>query len=106
MQMSEVASTGIDGLDYILLGGFPRNHVYLLQGDPGVGKSPIAKAMCLYACRHDRRVLYTTCADLLLDLHSSLADGSIRQRLQKYTSPELLLFDDLGYDPLEHEQVR
>ena len=31
------ASTGIEGLDYILGGGFPVNRMYLLEGDPGAG---------------------------------------------------------------------
>lgn len=35
-EQGEVAATGIDGPDYILGGGFPKNHIYLVQGDPGV----------------------------------------------------------------------
>jgi len=34
-------STGIAGLDLILGGGFPRERIYLLQGDPGVGKTTV-----------------------------------------------------------------
>ena len=36
----------------------------------------------------------------------SLADGSLRRRVKRYTAPELLLIDDLGYDPLEQEHAR
>jgi circadian clock protein KaiC len=42
MSQSGVASTGIAGLDDILNGGLPHNHVYLVQGDPGVGKTTLA----------------------------------------------------------------
>ncbi len=35
------ASTGIDGLDYILGGGFPRNRIYLIEGHPGSGKTTL-----------------------------------------------------------------
>ncbi|HEX3443947.1 MAG TPA: ATPase domain-containing protein [Chthoniobacterales bacterium] len=34
--------TGTIGLDHILRGGFPPSVLYLLQGDPGVGKTTLA----------------------------------------------------------------
>jgi DNA replication protein DnaC len=93
-------------LDLALLAWVDRNEDLVLVGDPGVGKSHIAKAFCVIACGQQRRVLYTTCADMMLDLHSALADGSLRQRIKRYTCPALLLIDDLGYDPLEQEHAR
>ena len=47
--ISERASTGIDGLDDILDGGLPRNHLYLIEGDPGTGKTTMALQFLL-AC--------------------------------------------------------
>ena len=35
-------STGIEGLDDILHGGFPANRVYLVEGEPGTGKTTLA----------------------------------------------------------------
>ncbi len=35
-------STGVPGLDEVLCGGLPPNHVYLLEGDPGTGKTTLA----------------------------------------------------------------
>jgi circadian clock protein KaiC len=31
-------ATGITGLDDILSGGLPAQHLYLIEGDPGTGK--------------------------------------------------------------------
>lgn len=93
-------------LDLAQLAWVDAKEDLLFLGDPGVGKSHIAKAFCLAACSQDRRVLYTTCADMMLALHASLADGSLRRALKRYTSPDLLLIDDLGYDPLEQEHAR
>src|SRR5262249_24996370 len=83
-----------------------RHEDLVLVGDPGVGKSHIAKALCVAACGQERRVFYTTCADMMLDLHAALADGSLRQRVKRYTAPALLLIDDLGYDPLQQAHAR
>ncbi len=38
----DLVKTGIGGLDHILSGGLPRNRIYLLEGDPGSGKTTLA----------------------------------------------------------------
>jgi circadian clock protein KaiC len=38
---SKRATTGIEGLDYILGGGFPRNRLFLIEGHPGSGKTTL-----------------------------------------------------------------
>lgn len=63
-----VAATGIEGLDYILLGGFPRNHVYLLQGDPGVGKTTLGLQFLLEGVRHGEKALYITLSETAKEL--------------------------------------
>ena len=92
--------------DLATLAWVDRTEDLLLIGQSGVGKSHIAKALCLIACSQARRVLYTSCADMLADLTASLADGTLRERLKRYLRPELLLIDDLGYDPIEQEEAR
>ena len=34
--------TGIAGLDDVLGGGLPQGHLYLVEGDPGTGKTTLA----------------------------------------------------------------
>lgn len=93
-------------LDLATLAWVDRHEDLLLVGQSGVGKSHIAKALCLIACSQERRVIYTTCANMMVDLNASLADGTLARRLKRYAYTELLLIDDLGYDPLEQEQAR
>ena len=93
-------------LDLAALAWVDRHEDLVLVGSAGVGKSHIAKALCFLACKAERRVLYTACSDMMVDLHASLADGSLRRRIKKYSAPDLLLIDDLGYDPLEQEEAR
>lgn len=69
-QSEDVASTGIEGLDYILLGGFPRNHVYLLQGDPGVGKTTLGLQFLLEGARNGEKALYITLSETETELRS------------------------------------
>lgn len=93
-------------MDLATMAWVSRQEDLLFIGQSGVGKSHLAKALCVTACSKDIRVKYTTCADLLARLHASMADGSLRHVLKTYTLPPLLLIDDLGYDTIEQEQAR
>ena len=55
----------------------------LLAGMSGTGKSHIALALALLACAANRRVLYTTSADMLAKLNMSLADDTLTQALKQ-----------------------
>lgn len=101
--------TGVDRdliLDIATLAWVDRNEDLLFVGSSGVGKSHLAKALCLIGCRQQRRVLYTTCADMLCKLHAALADNTLSDKLKPYVRATLLCIDDLGYDPIEQEQAR
>ena len=43
------AASGIAGLDDVLNGGFSRGNVFLLEGEPGAGKTTIALQFLLEA---------------------------------------------------------
>ena len=61
--MSDRAATGISGLDSILGGGLPRQRIYLVEGDPGAGKTTLAMQFLLEGVRHGERVLYITLSE-------------------------------------------
>src|SRR5512133_1639872 len=60
--------SGIAGLDDILDGGFPENHLYLLEGDPGTGKTTVALQFLLEGMRCGERCLYVTLSESQLEL--------------------------------------
>jgi DNA replication protein DnaC len=78
----------------------------LLAGMSGTGKSHIALALALLACAANRRVLYTTSADMLARLNMSLADDTLAKALQPYTRAELLVIDEVGLEQVERNEAR
>jgi len=68
----------------------------ILCGPTGVGKSFLAQALGVAACRQRRTVLFTKTSTLLSDLAGGRADGSHAQRLRRYLSPTLLILDDFA----------
>ncbi|MFQ5600466.1 MAG: IS21-like element helper ATPase IstB [Candidatus Krumholzibacteriia bacterium] len=73
----------------------------LLAGWSGTGKSHIAKALALNACLENRRVRYTTSADMLATLNASLADATLEHTVKRYTNPQLLVIDEVGLEQVE-----
>jgi circadian clock protein KaiC len=56
-------STGIDGLDYILKGGLPQNRLYLVEGNPGTGKTTMGLQFLLEGERKGEKGLYITLSE-------------------------------------------
>src|SRR5436309_10946794 len=60
---SERCTTGVEGLDEILNGGLPRDCFYLVQGDPGSGKTTLAIQFLLEGLRQGENVFYITLSE-------------------------------------------
>lgn len=56
-------STGIRGLDDILHGGLPKDRIYLVEGDPGTGKTTLAMQFVLEGVRSGGKALYVTLSE-------------------------------------------
>lgn len=76
----------------------------LLIGPTGVGKSHIAQAIGERACRIGHNVCYTSAHKMLTQLRAARADRTYDRRLLRFTSPDLLIIDDLGLRPLEGDE--
>lgn len=70
-------------------------------GKPGLGKTRIAKAVVHAACLSGYSTLSAIAADMIEDLHASLADGSYKRAFRRYVKPDVLLLDELAYEPLD-----
>jgi circadian clock protein KaiC len=69
-RLREVAPTGIAGLDDILVGGFTRNRLFLVEGVPGSGKTTLALQFLLAGARAGETVLYVTLSETDEELRS------------------------------------
>ncbi|HET9122575.1 MAG TPA: ATPase domain-containing protein, partial [Acidiferrobacteraceae bacterium] len=56
-------STGIAGLDYVLCGGLPQGRLYLIQGEPGTGKTTLAMQFLLAGRDLGETVMYITLSE-------------------------------------------
>ena len=75
----------------------------VIIGNPGVGKTFLAKILGWRACQANQRVLFTTAMDMLNTLLASQVDHSLVRKLKVYTEPTLLVCDELGYLSLDQQ---
>jgi circadian clock protein KaiC len=61
-------ATGIPGLDDVLGGGFTPNRLYLIEGDPGSGKTTLALDCLFEGVRLREKVLYVTLSETKAEL--------------------------------------
>jgi circadian clock protein KaiC len=93
-QGASQASTGVDGLDDILAGGFARDRVYLLEGSPGTGKTTTALSFLRAGAKAGERALYITLSETEEELRdTATAHGWDLKGIEVFelTPPESLL---------------
>jgi len=62
------AATGIEGLDQILGGGLPPDRLYLVEGDPGSGKTTLGLQFLREGIQRGEKVLYVTLSETRSEL--------------------------------------
>lgn len=67
------ASTGVNGLDDVLNGGLERRRLFLIEGEPGAGKTTLALQFLLAGARAGESVLYVTLSETADELRSVCA---------------------------------
>ena len=80
-----------------------QKHNVILMGPPGTGKTHLALALGYQACLQGIKTLFTTAMNLINHLSASLADHSFLKAMKTFTSPRLLIIDELGYLPVDKQ---
>ncbi len=81
-----------------------KREVVCLVGPAGVGKSHLAQALGHRACMMGHTVLYTSAHQMFRQLRAARADRSFDRTMLRFTSPELLIVDDLGLQPFRQDE--
>jgi DNA replication protein DnaC len=81
---------------------FVKDHANVIFiGGVGLGKTHLATALGRQACETGRTVLFTTAVDVVNTLAAAQIAQHLRQELKRYTRPDLLIVDELGYLPID-----
>ncbi|MBV7535642.1 AAA family ATPase [Duganella sp. sic0402] len=65
---NDFLSTGVPGLDEVLAGGLTRDRLYLVEGEPGTGKTTLALQYLIEGVRGGDTTLYITLAETAVEL--------------------------------------
>jgi circadian clock protein KaiC len=88
-------STGIEGLDTVLKGGFTPNRVYLVEGSPGTGKTTFALRFLLAGAERGDKGLYITLSESAEELEDVVVShGWSLDGIEVFE-----LLDEAGRDP-------
>ena len=85
-------------------GGFIKEHRnVILLGRSGAGKTHMAIALGIEACRNNFRTRFVTCYGLINELIEARQERTLQRLLQRYARYDLLVLDELGYVPFSKE---
>jgi circadian clock protein KaiC len=68
LPQSNFLSTGIPGLDNILSGGLLKDRIYLIEGEPGTGKTTTGLQFLVEGAKRGESVVYITLAETAAEL--------------------------------------
>jgi DNA replication protein DnaC len=77
----------------------------IFLGPPGVGKTHLWLALTVKALSAGYSALFTTLTHLAEALDTAAYPGLLRQRLRRYTTPSVLVIDEVGYTKLSPRQA-
>jgi DNA replication protein DnaC len=83
----------------------PRAENIVFIGPTGVGKTGLASGLLLKALQNGHRGVFMRAQDLFDEMYASLADRSTRRLLNRLSSVDVLVIDEMGYLNLKPEQT-
>ena len=78
-----------------------KNIIFL--GRSGTGKTHMATALGVEACKNNYRTRFVTCYGLANELIEAREERLLQRLLQRYSRYDLIILDELGYVPFSKE---
>jgi len=78
-----------------------RKENVVFVGTCGLGKSHLSIALATKACHKGYTVLFAGAVEIINALSAAKAMNNLDKALLKYTKPQLLVIDELGYLPID-----
>ncbi|WP_254537440.1 ATPase domain-containing protein [Halomarina litorea] len=104
----ERVSTGIDGLDEVLYGGFIQNRTYMIRGEPGAGKSILGLHFLVEGVAAGEDVMYVNMEEPVREIRENAASLGVDVSDIDFLdmSPDSEFFtEDLSYDIFSPDEV-
>ncbi len=74
-----------------------RTEPVIFIGETGTGKTHLATALAVAACRQRKRVRFTTAAEMVNDLVEAKHNNELSRATSRWTRYDLLVIDEMGY---------
>jgi len=89
----------LDKTDLLSLDFIDKKENILMLGSVGTGKTHLATALGIKACRKNKKVKFYRAIDLTNELLEKYKDGQANKLIKKIAKTDLLIIDELGYIP-------
>jgi DNA replication protein DnaC len=79
-------------------GGYlARKEPVIFLGETGTGKTHLATGLAVAACRQQKRVRFTTAAEMVTELIEAQNHAELTRARNRWTRYDLIVIDELGY---------
>lgn len=93
-------------LDFTTLRFIEKSENIVFLGPSGVGKTHLSTSIGIAAAKKRTSTYFIKCHDLIQNLKRARLENRLESRLKHYTKYRLLIIDEIGYLPIDHEDAK